>query len=249
MMRVPWQARLGLLLICCSVTVYTAKIVLIDNLNGTIEYIFNSFGFLFLNVLVVTLVINELLSVRSRRERMEKINMVIGTFFSEVGSGLFKRIIPADPDISRLKGVMSVGYQDSPDFSAMAAAVAAHPFVVGSSLIDLQDLYEYLRTRREFMLRLLENPVLLEHQVFTSLLQATFHLSDELSRRPSLIGLSDADRRHLAGDISRVYGHLTEEWVRYLGYLKRNYPYLYSLEARTNPFDPNASAFIIDEKK
>ncbi|PKL59376.1 MAG: hypothetical protein CVV33_08160 [Methanomicrobiales archaeon HGW-Methanomicrobiales-4] len=248
-MKIPWQMRLGLLLICCSFIVYTAKIVLIDNLKGTIEYIFNSFGFLFLNVLVVTLVINELLSVRSRRDRMEKMNMVIGTFFSEVGSGLFKQIIPADPDIFRLEGVLSAGSQDSPDFSAMEAAVASHPFIVSSSLIDLQKLFEFLNIRREFMLRLLENPVLLEHQVFTGLLQATFHLSDELSRRPSLIGLSDADRRHLAGDISRVYEHLTQEWVRYLEYLKRNYPYLYSLEARTNPFDPTASAFIRDEKK
>ena len=83
MATLPWQARLGILLVSCSVIVYLTKLTVIDNLPGTIEYIFNSFGFLFINVLLVTLVINELLSRRARNARLEKLNMVIGIFFTE----------------------------------------------------------------------------------------------------------------------------------------------------------------------
>ena len=133
------------------------------------------------------------------------------------------------------------------NFTAMKTAVAAHPFTCIPTPGDIGEIHHFLHTRRDFLLRLLENPVLLEHQGFTSLLQATFHLAEELGRRGSFEGLPGADPRHLAGDISRVYGQLAGEWVRYIAYLNRNYPYLYSLAVRTNPFDPGASV-IIPEK-
>jgi len=94
------------------------------------------------------------------------------------------------------------------------------------------------------MVRLLENPVILEHQSFTGLLQSVFHLTEELERRKNLDALPAADIEHLAGDINRVYRLISGEWLSYMKYLKNNYPYLFSLAIRTNPFDENASAVI-----
>ena len=37
---------------------------------------------------------------------------------------------------------------------------------------------------------------------------------------------------------------LIAEWIAYMRHLKSDYPYLYSLAVRTNPFDPNASAEV-----
>ena len=51
------------------------------------------------------------------------------------------------------------------------------------------------------MLSLLENPNLLEHDSFTDLLLAIFHLSEELAARDTLVGLPQSDYEHLAGDI------------------------------------------------
>ena len=244
MSRFAWQFRLGLLFLCCSAAVYSAKLLLIDNLKGTVEYVFNSFGFLFINVLMVTLVISELLSIRARRERMEKMNMVIGTFFSEVGSGLLGRIISRDPRRENInQGVLSC-INNGENFSDMKKAVDNHSFSYDPDLHGISDIHEYLKKHRDFLLRLLENPVLLEHQGFTRLLQATFHLEEELSRRGSFSDLPVTDFAHLAGDVSRVYRLLAGEWVRYLEYLNRNYPYLYSLAVRTNPFDESASVII-----
>jgi hypothetical protein len=41
--------------------------------------------------------------------------------------------------------------------------------------------------------------------------------------------------------MKRAYLLLISEWLAYLKHLKENYPYLFSLSVRTNPFDPNAS--------
>jgi len=91
------------------------------------------------------------------------------------------------------------------------------------------------------LLRLLENPNLLEHETFTDLLQAVFHLTEELTHREDVKQASDKDLEHLAGDIKRVYSLLVYEWVAYMEHLKAEYPYLFSLAMRTNPFDQDAS--------
>ena len=90
------------------------------------------------------------------------------------------------------------------------------------------------------MLRLLANPNLLEHDSFTNLLWAVFHLTDELAHRKDVNTILDSDYVHLAGDVKRAYVLLISEWLDYMKHLKVNYPYLFSLAMRTNPFDPEA---------
>jgi hypothetical protein len=94
------------------------------------------------------------------------------------------------------------------------------------------------------MVSMLENPYLFEHDTFTELMQALFHLTEELRVRERLIDLPDTDYDHLSSDINRVYGLLVREWLLYMKYLKSNYPYLFSLAMRTNPFDVNASPIV-----
>jgi len=72
------------------------------------------------------------------------------------------------------------------------------------------------------------------------LLWAVFHLTEELNSRADTRGLPDTDYKHLSGDIKRAYVILISEWLSYMKHLKVDYPYLFSLAVRTNPFDPNA---------
>jgi hypothetical protein len=97
---------------------------------------------------------------------------------------------------------------------------------------------------RTFLLGLLENPNLLEHEAFTGMLWAVFHLADELSARATVSGLPDADLDHLSGDIKRAYGILIVQWLTYMKHLHKDYPYLFSLAMRTNPFDAGASVIM-----
>ena len=123
----------------------------------------------------------------------------------------------------------------------LQASAAGLDYEVDSMSGDLNEIKEFLIGNRDFMLRLLENPLLLEHESFTDLLWAVFHLTEELANRPTLSGLPEADYGHLAGDMGRAYGRLVREWIGYMDHLRQNYPYLFSLALRTNPFDPQAS--------
>ena len=110
--------------------------------------------------------------------------------------------------------------------------------------MDLKQLHCFLTDKKVFLLALLANPLIFEHDRFTPLLQAVFHLAEELIARDHLDNLPSTDYDHLSGDINRACGSLITEWLMYMKYLKKAYPYLFSLAMRTNPFDANVSAFV-----
>ena len=99
-------------------------------------------------------------------------------------------------------------------------------------------------SRKPYVMNLLSNPSLLEHESFTDLMWATSHLAEELAYREDFGKLPDTDYAHLAVDIARAYRLLVAEWVHYARHLKDNYPYMYSLVVRVNPFCAHASPIV-----
>lgn len=246
-MRLKWETKLGITLICSTALIYGLKFFIIGDEGGsnTLTYIFNALGFLPVNVLFVTLIINQLLAVRSKREKLQKMNMVIGIFFSEVGSTLLKHFSDADPHLDEIRGDLLIrdSWTDS-EFDQIREELQGTEHTIMIQRIDLGDLRNFLIRHRDFLLRLLENPVLLEHATFTEALRAVFHLSEELESRDDIASLPEQDIAHLTIDIRRVYDQLTPEWVEYMRYLKSHYPYLFSLAMRKNPFDEHACPVI-----
>lgn len=244
-MRFSWQLKLGLALISFSIVVYSIKFLVLENPADTLNYVFNSLGFLPISAFLVTIILNELLTMRSRRERLEKLNMVIGTFFSEVGTTLLAGISDCDPGLDNIRKRLLIRdtWQDQ-EFDDLKAFLESYRYEVDIRKIDTRDLTAFLEEKRNFLLRLLENPVLLEHQMFTETLRTVFHLTEELERRKGAGELPDTDLSHINGDLVRVYRNISLQWVDYMKYLKKNYPYLFSLAMRTNPFDQEASVIV-----
>jgi len=237
--------KLAVFLLASSAVIYIAKELTLHNSENTLNYLFNALGFLPVNVLLVTIVLNGLLSIRSKREKLEKLNMVIGTFFSETGTSLLAVLSDHDPDLDKIRPSLLVDDEwDDKAFERVDASLRDYKCEISVSDMDLEALAQFLKEKRNFLLRLLENPVLLEHESFTELLRAVFHLTEEMERRDSLSALPETDRVHIEGDINRVYGLLICQWLDYMHYMKGSYPYLFSLAMRTNPFDEDASPVV-----
>jgi hypothetical protein len=243
--RPSWQVVLGVILIGLSAIVYIIHYVIFRDLHHILIYLIGDIAFVFIEVLMVTLIIHQVLALREKRAIIEKLNMVIGAFFSEVATALLKIFSQLDPESDGLReGLILSALTSASDFSALKQRLNAHGYAVNIEPDSLEALQELLVGRRDFMLRLLENPNLLEHESFTDTLWAVFHLTDELSQRCDVRRLPDADYEHLAGDITRAYKLLTAQWLAYMRHLQDHYPYLFSLAVRTNPFDPTASPEI-----
>ena len=46
-------------------------------------------------------------------------------------------------------------------------------------------------------------------------------------------------------DMNRAYRLLLLEWLEHMNHLQEDYPYLFSLAVRTNPFNPEASVIVL----
>jgi hypothetical protein len=196
-------------------------------------------------VAVIADLVETFLSREERRARKRKINMIIGLFFSEIGTDLLRQLSSCDPCTTDIRGALRItaGWT-SADFARLRRVLAGRQYCITVRSADLPDLKRVLSEKRAFFLSLLENPVIFEHDSFTETLQAFFHLTEELMHRRDVSSLPAPDIAHLVHDINRGYTLLIHEWVMYMEHLHENYPYLFSLAIRTNPFDPDATVAI-----
>jgi hypothetical protein len=236
-----WQIFLVIFLLALSAGLYYVHFLLFHDAHHIFIYLLGDIAFLPIEVLLVTFVLHELLTFRERRSRLSKMNMVIGAFFSEVGTRLLVIFSDADPRLAEIKSDLIVrsSWSDR-EFARVSSKLKSYQHQVDIKLIDLVDLKLFCQQKRDFLLRLLENPNLLEHETFTDLLWAVFHLAEELISRKELLALGAADARHLQIDCQRAYNVLITEWLDYQRHLKDNYPHLFSLAMRQNPFDETA---------
>jgi hypothetical protein len=242
---IRWQLVLGLSLVALSGLLYLFHYTLFRDVHHIFIYMVGDIAFVPIEVLLVTLIIHRLLSQRERRSRLEKLNMVIGTFFSEVGTQALAYFSDCDPNLEEIRRDLVVTTDWSEHtFRDVSRRLGRLDYGVKMESVNLEHLRVFLIERRDFLLRLLENPSLLEHESFTDLLRAVFHLTEELAHRDDLAQLPETDYAHLSGDIKRAYVLLVGQWLQYMKHLKDYYPYLFSLAMRTNPFDRTASAIV-----
>ena len=245
MKRMTWEVRLGVLLVVASVILYFSHYLVFYDSHHIFIYLLGDVAFVPIEVLLVTLIIHRLLAEREKRAILEKLNMVIGTFFSQVGSALLRYLIEFDENFEKIRRNLVIKEDwRFKDFLATKRSLHDYDYKIDSRKADLDGLKRLLEAERTFLVRLLENPVLLEHRTFTDLLWAVFHLADELSHREDVRSLPETDYKHLSGDMERAYVLLIREWLNYMNHLQQAYPYLFSLALRTNPFDPGAAVEV-----
>lgn len=240
-----WLISLAAGLIAVSAVLYYIHYLAFHDLHHIGVFALHELAFLPVEVLIVTLVIHRMLEARETRKKLEKMNMVIGTFFSIAGNRLLKCLADSAADSRTCEDNLQINSEWSEkDFDKKIREFRGLSFETELCNIDLNKLKTFLVDKEDFFVRVLENPMILENETFTELLRAVFHLTEELHHRPDLDICPGRDLSHLKGDIDRVFGHLIIQWLEHMKYLKMNYPYLFSLALRMNPFDKNASVMI-----
>lgn len=232
-------------LLVAATVLHVLHAIVFRQARDTVFYMTLDIAFLPLNVLFVTLVLDQVLTARERKERQRKLNMVIGAFFSSTGYDLLRQLAPMAEEREDIAEHLALDL--TWDGSRIRRAVAwcqGRTFTMRPESAALVELRQFLLEQRPFLLNMLENPLLLEHEVFTEVLWAVSHLGEELIARQNVTNLPSADLRHLAGDLERAYTRLQVQWLHYMIHLRQDYPYLYSFAARTNPLRPGARVEI-----
>ena len=177
--------------------------------------------------------------------KKKKVNMIVGVFFSEAGIPLIRKLKEAVTFSEALNNslVVQPGWSER-EFMEAKSRLGSLNFEIDIHKVDLFEIHQLLRGKRTLLVQLLQHPVLFEHEAFTDLLNSVFHLEEELSAREDFGKLPESDLNHLAGDTKRVISLIVIQWLDYMLHLQMNYPYLFSLAVRTNPFDAASSAVV-----
>lgn len=229
-----WNLKFGLILIGISALLYAIHLAIFKDPHHVALFFLEDLAFIPIEVLVVSLIFEKVLNDREKKNTMEKLNMLIGVFFNEVGGDLLKMHVKGVKDkeaaFIRYKGME---YWDDNKFMAVANEIRDDKTLkIDLTNIDINKVRDYLRGKRQFLLSMLQNPSLLEHDTFTELLQAVFHLQSELDNFGKYNELTEEDMEHLTLDFERVYPLLKYEWLIYLKYMKNEYPYAFSMTVR-----------------
>ena len=161
--------------------------------NEMLRFFVGDIGFLCLQVALVTLILDRMLKSRERQAMLRKLNMVIGAFFSEVGTELLGRLAVTDTALAEVRGdlIPQMAWTTGRLSRRRGGRRPAHP-KIDIDACDLNALKAMLVAEKSFLLGLLSNQSLLEHEQFTELLWAVTHLAEELEARPGSTALPDA---------------------------------------------------------
>ncbi len=236
---------LAAVFVALSAILYFVHYLIFQDAHHIFIYMVGDLAFLPLEVLLVSVIIERILNRREKQDKLQKLNMVIGTFFSEVGNDLLRDLLIYFRNSEDIKKHLNIkGNWSKQDFDSAREYANKLKIDIDYNSLDFNRLQDVLSGKRDFLLTMLGNPGLLENDRFTDLLWAVTHLAEELKARPSLDNLPQNDLVHLSGDIQRFYDHLASEWLDYAEHLKANYPYLFSLVLRTHPFQEVSSAIV-----
>lgn len=252
MKKINWKIKFGILLIITSALLYLFAYLALGEPHKVIFYIVIDLAFIPLDVLIVVLVIEGIIDKKEKENIIEKLDMILGVFFSEVGDNLLETFSKANECCVIIDDLKHAEKWTDKDFNRAYKYLKNNGIKFQPNIPDeekkvfINNLRSFLHLKRDFLIRLVENPNLLEKDSFSGLILDIFHLHDELELRTNLDKVSSADFNHIMNDIDRVYSRLTYEWIVYLQYLNKNYTYLSSIAIRKNPFNPEAEVYIND---
>lgn len=247
-----WKVKFAVVMLIIAVLFFASRIVVSGDPEEVISYLWKQIGFIPINIIIVAFLIDSIMSKKEHEAILEKIDMIMGTFFTKMGNDLIYVISQKNEYKHDTEDFESLRDWNDKDYKHKLKELKKHPAEFKISLKGeeraefLNEVYGIVHKNQDFLINLIDNPNLLEKDEFSGLLLALLHLDEELSRRKDLSNICDTDFNHLMGDIGRVYGHLVYEWVYYLRYLNKFYPYMISLAIRTNPFDCKAEVCVLE---
>ncbi len=245
-----WKIKFSIIMVIAIIVIYGSNILILKDPEHVVSYIWTHLGFIPVDILIVAFVLDEIISKKEKEAMMEKLDMIMSTFFSEIGNDLIGQLSSVNAHKADTNYLESIKNWDDNDYKNKLKEIKNQniPFKAEVAAEDreeyLTNIRDLLINKREFIINLLNNPNLLEKEEFSGLLTAILHLDEELEHRPDLSKVSDIDFNHLNGDMERIYNKLIHEWIYYLRYLNKHYPYMIALIVRTNPFDENADAYV-----
>ena len=206
--------QLILLLLCASALLYAIHYLIFRDLHHLAIFGLHELAFVPLEVILVTLGLDQLVEKTHREEARSKVSIIETLYFNESGGTMLRYLTSFDPGAARLRELLQVTEDwHSSDFRQAIRQLKSYPFLLDLDRIDFFGLHYHLSQRHEYYRSMLENPALTQSEAFTEMIMKIYLLWEELDGRTNLYQLPEKDRNYLAELLHEIYRELTEYWL------------------------------------
>ena len=193
---------IGIGLIGLSLVLHYVHYLIFQDLHHTLIFLFADIAFIPMEVFFTTLVIDKLLEKREKEHLRDKLSMLIGVFFSELGTDILNTFVYADDNTEIIaKEALVTKEWNKNEFKNLEKLVDEYEYDIDIKKVDLIALEKKLNAQKDLVINLITNPMLIEHEEFSDMLMSILHLREELSSRCSH-ELEEYEIKHLAKDIN-----------------------------------------------
>src|SRR4030067_2085354 len=155
MKRINWQILLGASLIVLSAFIYIIDYLIFKDARNIFFYLFQDIGFIPIQILIVTLIVDGLLSMREKKDKLKKMNMVIGAFFSEVGTDLLRLLSNFNIQFEKMRSELIITNEwNEKGFLNASRQFKNYQYEITSKNGYLEELKTFLLRKRDFLLQL-----------------------------------------------------------------------------------------------
>ena len=143
--RHPFIITLAAIFVILSVFIYLTHYLIFRDVHHIFIYLVGDLAFLPLEVFLVVIVIERILTRREKQAKLQKLNMVIGAFFSEVGNHLLQYLLEHFNNKEEIASHLNVaGAWTRKDFQQADDFAYDLPIDVNIQSLDLGQLKDFL---------------------------------------------------------------------------------------------------------
>ena len=90
--RLTWKAKFSILMVILIIIIYGSNYLVLGDAEHIISYIWTHLGFIPVDILIVAFLLDEIIERKEKEAMLEKLDMLMSTFFSEVGNDLINQL-------------------------------------------------------------------------------------------------------------------------------------------------------------
>ena len=236
--RVKENIIIGAGLVTLSLLLHFVHVLIFKDIHHTMIFLVADIAFIPMEVFFTSMILERMLERREKEHDKEKLNMLVGVFYAEIGTQLLAYFVDQDDRVAICKKlrIQDPSIWNDAYFKRLQQLNSSYHYEVQLAKIELGDLKHMLHEGKNLLITLMTTESLHDHETFTEMLMLIIHLKEELDVR-DITSLSEAERQHLEQDMSALYRYLTYEWCYYLDYLSKHYPGLFNTAIMLSPFN------------
>ena len=162
-----WKFKFAIVMLIIASIFFVSRIIVLGDPEEVVAYLWKQIGFIPVNILIVALLLDGIMSKKEREAILEKLDMLMGTFFTEIGNDLISEISKANKNKSKTKDLKSIKNWTDKDYENKLKELRDSPIDFEAD-VPLEDREEFLTSihvsiekNREFIINLI-NIVFLE---------------------------------------------------------------------------------------